>query len=722
VALGGYGRGELCPHSDLDVLLLHDGRRDVAELASRIWYPIWDSGIRLDHSARTARNTLRLARSELEVAMGLLDARPVAGEPGPGHQLRTDATNQWREHGRRWLSELCRSTWKRHESYGDVAFLLEPDLKEAKGGLRDITALRAAAVAAPFTVQSDLGGAGAGDLLISARVELHRRATHGNDRLVLQAQDEVADALGYAEADALMAAISDAARRVAWLGDDAWRRVEGWLEGPRGPRAGRDRPLGPGLVLRSGEVRVVAPMEGADDGLTLRVVAEAARHRARVSHDTLAFLEGLPPLPAPWPVDAREAFLEVLESEESLVELFEALDHYGLWTRLIPEWAPVRSRPQRNAYHRFTVDRHLVEATRNAAGLVERVDRPDLLLVGALLHDIGKGYPGDHSEVGAELAGTIGTRIGFAPPDVEILRRLVRLHLLLPETASRRDLADPGTIDFVAGQVVDLTTLELLGAITEADARATGDTAWTPWRRTLLGELVERVRRKFAGEPETSANGPDGNGSDRHRLLLGEANGQTLVRGADDSVEVVAPDRPGVFSTIAGVLNVNGLGVVTATAGAGRDGMIVDTFRVEPVFSRLPDWVQVEHDLRLALAGELSLDSRLGEKARTYSGRRGPIAATPARTGVLFDNEVSALATVVEVRAPDAIGLLYRITSALVDVGLDIRHATVSTVGHQAVDAFYVVDASGNKLTGPQVLQRVAASVRGALETGEPRP
>ncbi len=696
VALGGYGRGGLCPHSDLDILLLHDGRRDVAKLAASIWYPIWDSGVRLDHSARTMRDTLRLARSELKVAMGLLDARPVAGPVGPAHDLRAKATAQWQEHGRRWLGELGRSTWERHESFGDLAFLLEPDLKEAKGGLRDITALRAAAVAAPFAVRSDLGADGVADLLCSARV--------------LQAQDDVATALDYPDADALMAAIADGARRLAWLGDDAWRRVVGWLEGPRGPRAGRDRPLGPGLVLRSEEVRVVQPVEDADDGLTLRAAAEAARHHARISHDALAFLEGVPSLPDPWPVEARRCFLDLLASEQSLVELFEALDHYGVWTRLIPEWEPVRSRPQRNAYHRYTVDRHLVETTRNAAGLVTRVERPDLLLVGALLHDIGKGYPGDHSEVGADLAGVIGARVGFPPEDVEILQRLVRLHLLLPDIASRRDLDDPGTIDSVVTQVVDVSTLELLAALTEADSRATGDSAWTPWRQTLLADLVERVRRTLAGEPH-SPTGPE-----HHHRLLGQAGGEPLVRGEKDSVEVVAPDHPGVLSTIAGVLSVNGLDVVTATAGAGRDGMVVDSFRVESIFSRPPDWARVEHDLRRALAGELSVEARLGERALTYGRRRGPQAATPAETGVVFDNDLSEQATVVEVRAPDTIGLLYRITAALAELHLDIRHATVSTVGHQAVDGFYVVDESGEKLTDPERIREVDTAIRRALD------
>jgi len=182
-------------------------------------------------------------------------------------------------------------------------------------------------------------------------------------------------------------------------------------------------------------------------------------------------------------------------------------------------------------------------------------------------------------------------------------------------------------------------------------------------------------------------------------------------------VKGVAPDRPGLLSAIAGVLNLNGLDVVTASLGAGRDGMVVDAFRVEPVFARPPDWPGVERDLNRVLAGELSLAERLREKERTYA-RRGPTAARPAETGVLFDNDLSASATVVEVRAADSIGLLYRVASVLGELGLDIRPATVSTVGHQAVDSFYVVDGAGAKLVGAEQLREVETAIR--AEVGGP--
>jgi len=696
VALGGYGRGELCPHSDLDVLLIHDGHRNPAASADRVWYPIWDAGVRLDHSARTVRETLRLGRSELKVAMGLLDARPVAGDPTPAHDLKSKALSQWAEHGRRFLAELSQSTRRRHTTHGDVAFLLEPNLKEAKGGLRDITALRAAAVAAPFAARVDLGD-DAAESLLAARIEVHRLSGHANDRLLLQDQDDIASRLGYSDADEFMANVAGAARRVAWVGDDAWRKIDGWLAGPSASRAARDRAVGPGLVLRDGEVRFTEPVVGSDDGLALRAAAAAATNGALLSHDALARLGQLKPLAGAWPPEARQALIDLLASGDALVAVFEALDHYGVWTRLMPEWEPVRSRPQRNAYHRFTVDRHLVEATRNAAAISDHVERPDLLLVGALLHDIGKGYPGDHSEVGAELAGTIATRMGFPPDDVEVLQRMIRLHLLLPDIAGRRDLDDPGTIASVARQVVDLRTLELLGALSEADAEATGEAACTPWRRTLLGELVDRVRHRLEGQPLRPLTEPEDDGR-----LVGRAQGRLMLVGEDHSVKVVAPDRSGLLSAIAGVLSLNGLDVVTAIAGSGQDGMVVDTFRVEPMFARSPEWPDVERDLNLVLAGTLPLAERLAEKERTY-GRRGPTAARPPETAVVFDNDVSASATVIPACASSGSVNVHHGTAygPLVDPGKNmLRTARTPSYPAECV-----------KLTGPERFQEVEAAI-----------
>jgi [protein-PII] uridylyltransferase len=353
----------------------------------------------------------------------------------------------------------------------------------------------------------------------------------------------------------------------------------------------------------------------------------------------------------------------------------------------------VRSRPQRNAYHRFTVDRHLCEAAANAAGLTDRVSRPDLLVLGALLHDIGKGRPGDHTEVGMDLVARIGPRLGLSAEDVDVLVALVRHHLLLPDVATRRDLDDPATIDAVARAVGDRTTLELLDALTEADSRATGPSAWGTWKAGLVAELVDRTMVQLGGAPRHPDRAPTFP-SREHRALL--AAGEMVIRGEGSALVLVAPDRPGLFSRVAGVLSLHGLGVLSADAASGENGMALERFRVLPVRDEPIGWDRIEDDLRRALEGRLAIRARLAQRADTYASSR-PVPATTAR--VIIDNDASSGATVVEVHAPDSIGVLYRITRALNELDIDIRTAKVQTLGDQVVDAFYVRTADGEKVT-----------------------
>ena len=500
----------------------------------------------------------------------------------------------------------------------------------------------------------------------------------------------MAAALGDADADVLMARIAAAARTIAWTSDESWRRVGSSLRGPLGRLSRRDKQVAPGVLLRDGEIHLAADASPADDpALVLRVAAATAGAGTIVDRPSLERLAAeTPPMPDPWPDEARRRLAELLLFGPAAIPVIEALDQRGLWTRVLPEWEPVRSRPQRNAYHRFTVDRHLVEAAANAAALAGRVDRPDLLVIGTLLHDIGKGYPGDHTDVGVELVEAIGPRMGFPPDDVATLVAMVRHHLLLPDVATRRDLADPGTISLVVDAVGSLSRLRLLAALTEADSLATGPAAWGPGKAELVRELVSRVAHALGGggAAEVAEEFP----SPEHLALM--AAGEQHIDTADDVLTVVSPDRPGLFSRVAGVLALNGLDVLRADASSSDDGMALAVFRVESAFGPALPWDRVRHDLDLALTGRLALNARLQERARQYA-RRVPAAASPPTTSVTIDNDSSATATVIDVQAADGIGVLYRITRALADLDLDIRFAKVQTIGHQAVDAFYVRDA-----------------------------
>ncbi len=688
VAVGALGRQDPAPGSDLDLVLVHDGSQDLSALADRVWYPVWDAGVGLDHSVRTVEQAAAVAREDLKAALGLLDARHVAGDEAVSRELVAALRAAWRAQAPKRVAELRGFVDERARTHGEVAFLLEPDLKEARGGLRDVHALQALAVA---QLADPPGEAvrGAHEVLLDVRGELHRRTGRAGrrtvDRLLMQEQDGVAAALGYADADALMAAVSAAGRAIAYASDSTWRRVSAAaprrrMLGLRGPAGGQRRPLADDVVEQQGEVVLARDaVPETDPGLVLRVAQAAAWARLPIAPITLDRLRSCPRLPVPWPDAARDAFVGLLAAGPGAVPVFEELDHAGLLVPLLPVWETVRSKPQRNSYHRFTVDRHLVEAAANAAGLTRRVARPDLLLVGALLHDIGKGLPGDHTEVGMRVVAELAPRLGFGPDDVAVLVALVEHHLLLADVATRRDLADPATARAVAGAVGSLDVLELLHALTEADSLATGPAAWSSWKAQLVGELVARAAALLEGR---SPPAPAPLTAAQEALV---AKGEFALEADGETVIVVAPDRPGLLSLSTGVLALHRLDV-RAASGFPRGDTAVTLFRVAPRFGSLPDWTLVREDLRHAMEGSLPLEERLSAREAAYArpGRQ------QAPSTVRLVDDASETATVVEVRAPDELGVLHRITHVLEEHGLDVRSAHVSTLGADVVDAFYV--------------------------------
>lgn len=742
LAVGGYGRAELCPYSDLDVVLVYQSRRDVETLADAVWYPVWDEGIQLDHSVRKPTEVLAMARSDLRVQLGLLDGRLVAGNESLVAPLLEEARDSWRQRAGHWLPALAGHVAQRQSAHGDVAFLLEPDLKESHGGLRDIHAVRAAVLAVPALAgQVDLGSLERPrEVLTQARVELHRATRRATDRLLLQEQDQVAAALEYADADALMAAIAEAGRAIAWETDDVWSRRSLWVGTQRrrwrrsSTDAGRQgrleqpdlRTMEPGIAVTrdaAGGEEVVLDEHAQvtqDVTLPLRIAAVAAERGVPIGRRTLETLASSSPSPeSTWPAEMREALVRVLAAGPPAIAALEALDQKGLLTRLLPEWSHVRNRPQRNAYHRFTVDRHLLEAAACAAPLALRVSRPDLLLLAAFLHDIGKGYPGDHTDAGVEVVGELATRFGLAEEDRDVLVSLVRNHLLLADLATRRDLDDPATVAAVVEATGDRTSLELLVALTEADSLATGPAAWGPWKAGLVSDLASRASAAMAGErpPEPAPSLV----TDRHRALMRqvEALGRSVIAAEAPRLTMVAKDRPGLLAAVTGVLALRGLDVRSANV-ASEGGFAVEVFTVEPSRGRWPDWEQVGDELDAVLRGTLPLAERLAEQERVYSRGTRALTARPVATPqVTVDNSASAASSVLEVRAPDSVGLLHRITTALFDEGLDVVAARVSTLGREVVDAFYVRDSAGGKIVDPERIRRIDRRVQEAVPSGD---
>lgn len=702
VAVGSLGRGELAPGSDLDLVLLHDGRDEVAKIADRIWYPIWDSGIGLDHSVRTVDEAVKVAREDLKAVLGLIQARHVVGDPELTRAVREAVLAEWRADSRRRLAELRASADKRAEVGGELAFLLEPDLKDSRGGLRDVQAMQAVAAAwvasAPGPRVRE-----AYELLLDIRHGLHLVTARGTDRLVLQEQDAVAGTLGLLDAEALMRRLAEAGRTISHAFDATWRTVDRLLTGPA-PR-GR-RPLADGVVEHGGEVvlaRGVNPR--TDPTLVLRAAAAAAEAGLPLAPATVGALAAQsPPLPVPWPPEARGALVALLGAGRAAVPVWEELDQAGVLVKLIPDWERVRHRPQRNPVHRYTVDRHLIETAAGAAAFTREVSRPDLLLISALLHDVGKGWPGDHSTTGEIVARDIGTRMGLPPADVDVLATVVRHHLLLPETATRRDLDDPVTISRVAEAVGSREVLELLAALAVADGNATGPAAWNSWKASLVSDLVRRVRSVLSGTPPMPAPVL----SPEQAALARHGGGAVRVNGS--AVTVVAPDRPGLLWRAAGVLAAHRMAVRSASAASAGSTAVIE-FVVVPEYGTPPDPATLEADLRLVLAGRLDIEQRLARRARSMRPSRVPVA--PPRVTLVDD--ASLTASVVEVRAHDRPGLLWRIGRAFGDCGLDVRAARVETLGAEAVDVFYVADRTGRPVLDEQLRIQVREHVLAAL-------
>jgi [protein-PII] uridylyltransferase len=722
VAVGGYGRRELLPGSDLDIVLVHDGTRspeEVGAVADAVLYPLWDSGVPLDHSVRTPDEAAAVARSDLKVALGLLDARHVAGDPELTRRLAEASLADWRKLAAARLPELHEAVQARTARCGELAYLIEPDLVESYGGLRDTLVLRAIAASWVADWPHSTIVEESRSWLLTVRDALHRSTRRRSDRMLLQEQDDVASLLELLDADVLLRRVSEAGRAIGYASDVTWRSVQRALRSRTRrhllSRRPTRRPLADGVVEYDGEA-VLARKVDLEHDATLAVRAAAVAAQAGVPL-AVATLERLvvetPDLPVPWPAAARDAFVRLLGAGRDGIPVWEDLEAAGLVVRWLPDWERIRHRPQRTPIHRHTVDRHSIEAVAEAAALARRVARPDLLLMGALLHDVGKGWPGDHSATGAVMAESMAARMGFDDDDVHTISELVRHHLLLPMVATTRDLDDPATTTLVADLVGSAERLELLSALTEADARAAGSLAWTPWRAALVRDLVRRVHARLADEDDTTEAGVSFV-EPWARTLASSGAFEVLVSAPDVDqicrVTVVAPDRVGLLACAAGVLALHRLEVRGASVDT-IDGSAVQVWRTVSMFGPPPDDQVLRQDLMLALEGSLDISGRL--ERRSAERRRSVIRTAPPRVQLLTD--ASQTASVLQVRAHDEPGLLHRVARVVADIGVAVRSAVVDTLGADVVDVFYLVGDDGGPVN-PEVAELVRDRVCEALE------
>ncbi|BDZ58680.1 HD domain-containing protein [Barrientosiimonas endolithica] len=460
--------------------------------------------MRLDHAVRTPAESRKVAADDLGAAVGLLDIAHVAGDPVLSAAVQQSVAHDWRSNARKRLPELVEQVGLRHARHGDLTTALEPDLKEARGGLRDMTILRSL-TAAWLTDRPHGSVDEAYERLLDVRDAVHVVTGRGRDRLAREDQDATAALLGLPDADALLTEVVRSARGVAFALDSTLRRASQAQRARTlrvGPRRPTLRPLGFGLFEHDGEVVLGRRTPPGDQLLLMRAAAAAARRNLPLAPVTVRNLtRDLAPLPQPWSEAQRAAFVDLLASGPGLVQVWEALDLAGVIAQWIPEWKAVSSRPQRSPVHRHTVDRHLVETVVEAAARRRDVDRPDLLLVTALLHDIGKiAGVHDHAVEGAPVAASIARRMGFGPDDVAAVELLVRQHLALVDLATRRDPQDPSTVRELVAVVEERPELlEQLRALTEADAVAAGPSAWTSWRARLVQDLSTLARDSLAG-------------------------------------------------------------------------------------------------------------------------------------------------------------------------------------------------------------------------------
>jgi len=715
-AVGGYGRGALSPFSDVDVVLVHDNLEDYAEMAEALWYPVWDRGLKMGYAVVTLEQAEKLVANELHWATAFLSARPVAGNHSLVDSLAALTRRVWEDNTDEMLARLVEANDARHDRFGDVAFQIEPNLKEGRGGLRDLHALDWAAQISPELTEELPDLSAEADALLAMRVELHRVSGRAEERLSFDAQDDVANILTNGSAQELMLRVSRTARSVAWHSDEVWSK---WKRrtGRAVYSAATGEPIATEFGLVDGHVELASTAKVATDPLVLlRLAATAARTGRLIGRDTLDYLRSnLPPMPEPWPADARELLAEWFLIGRNAIAVVEDLQQYELMTRLLPEWSAVLFRPQRNVMHTFTVDRHLCETAARAAKLADRVDRPDLLVVGALLHDIGKGFPGDHTAVGMEKIAAIADRMGYPNQDVAVLVDLCRHHLLLPDVATRRDLSDPGTISAVAAAVDSVDFLRLLAALTEADSLATGPSAWGSWKAGLMRQLVERTEFVLGGGAVAELESTEFPTEEIVELM---DIGSRHIEGSGTTFTVVVGDRPDMFTRMAAVLVVKGLDVVDAQAYFDAEGIGACRFTIQ-IPAGGANWSDVADMANSALDGQMALTARVRRTAANQERFRRRLAAAAPHFDVVIDNEISDVATVVEVHAADTVGLLYWVTQALHELRLTIRSARIQTFGPQAVDSFYVNDHTGGKLTDPNVVSEVELALEHAIGTEE---
>ncbi|GAB4340840.1 MAG: [protein-PII] uridylyltransferase [Desulfobulbaceae bacterium] len=790
VALGGYGRGELFPYSDIDLLLLHDRGAAVSmqAVAESILYPLWDCGYEVGHSVRTPGDAVRFARDDFIFRVSLLDARFLAGSRELYDKLRDRFRKKVLDGGRKQFVEMMeRFRDERREKFGSHSYLLEPHIKEGKGGMRDIQAMLWVGKAVfGLSGLQEMEEAGVLDRddrrafevswnrLVQIRNRLHYISNRKNDQLFFEYQEEMTAAFGYRDSEGMlgvehfMREVYGHLQTVAVVTDLFFEHVREVVGFP-GVRDSEKR-LEKDIAARDGSIRFTGSREdlAKRPHVLMRLFLQSARTGLPLHYRTRRIVAGHLDL-----VDDRfrsskrvaKIFVDLLMEAGDPMPVLETMLETGLLTAYLPEFAAVESLAQHDLYHIFTVDRHQLQTVAEIAGLRQEEEelfsslhRPHLLCLAALLHDIGKGQNMDHSELGAETAGELGRRIGLDDREREELRFLVRHHLFLPENAMRRDLEDLEFIRQSAELIGSTERLTMLYLLTVADSRATGPSAWSSWKASLIADFYLRVKScleasctldkvagDFDGEETRGVNWLRAQVEDIveeeevrrriadlpddymlcftpsviaehlriHREKAAVLQQKVLVFPEDRqgywSILVMSRDRTGLLAKLCGTLALHNLRVLGAHIFTWPDGTVVDVLNVLPVsgidFDE-QDWAGLETDMNLALNYRLDVGTRLRKKVFADE-MRTKRQVQQLRQEVIIDNTTSQRFTVIEVYGEDAPGTLHQLTQTLADFGLDIHRARIATEVEQLIDIFYVSLRDGRKLEEEPLTTRV---------------
>src|ERR1043166_6752191 len=788
VATGGYGRGQLAPQSDIDRLFLRPYKETPwgESVIEFILYMLWDLGLKVGHATRSLDDCIRLSRHDISIRTALLEARFLWGERQLYDELRPRHRCEGAAGPRApfWGAKVGRAH-PRHVKQGASRYLVEPNVKEGKGGLRDLQTLYwigkdVYGVDDP----SELVGHGlftreeyeqfrdAEAFLWKVRCHLHYLTSRPEERITFDIQPELARRFGFDDQDPRRAVerfMREYFLAAKTVGDLTRIFCAALEEQNRKPRPALTRLLAGLLKSRSDEAFFIdnGRLNAAPDAFIrepsnlIRIFEEADARGVDVhpaAMRTVARSLGRVDETLRNDPEANRSFFAILTSRHDPERALRWLNESGVFGRFVPEFGRVVALMQFNMYHHFTVDEHLIRAVGNVAAIergelsaehplasdiVKRVRQRDALYAAMLLHDIAKGLPGDHSDAGAEIAQRLCPRWGLSAEDTDTVVWLVRNHLVMSDTAQRRDLSDPKTIrDFVEA-VQSPELLRLLLVLTVADIRAVGPGVWNGWKGQLLRQLYYEAEAAMSGgSPRRAADVTEtksalaqrlrdlpqdrcekaltrlGDGYwlafgldelERHaRLLLAaeaEADKFALIAESDDfravtRIAIAAADQQGLFSRLAGAITVSGGSIVDARIFTTLDGFALDVFSVQDAEGGpFGDGARVER-LRRSIARVLAYD---GDPQALLEARRlrRPARGFSVNPRSAFDNEASTIATVIEVEALDRPGLLYDITRALFEAGLSISSAVVATYGERAVDVFYVRDKFGHKIVHP---------------------